>query len=117
MKLTPLQERRLQQVKDEIIFLEKQIKKRGVGFAVWFSLVCMIFGYVASYFIEFLIDHKSFSVYIPQESWVSFLRSWIIWLLATYFFVVRGNYQALKLKRKELEDLHRKYRLTEETTF
>jgi len=34
--------------------------------------------------------------------------------LATYFFIVRGNHQALKVRRKELEQLHRKYGLSEE---
>jgi hypothetical protein len=116
MNLSPLQERRLQQVKDEIVFLEKQTKKRGIGFAIWFSFVCMVSGHLVSYLIEFLIDRTSLSVYVHNESWLNFLRSWIIWLLATYFFIVRGNHQALKLKRKELAELNRKYSLTEETT-
>jgi hypothetical protein len=53
MNLTPLQERRLQQVKDEIVFLEKQTKKKGIGFAIWFSLVCIILGNIVGYLTEF----------------------------------------------------------------
>lgn len=116
MNLTPLQERRLQQVKSEIIFLEKQIKKRGIGFAIWVSLACMISGHLVVYLFELLINHKSISVYIYGQSWIHFFRSWIIWMLATYFFMVRSNHQALKLKRKELQELNRKYGLARETS-
>ena len=114
MNLTPLQERRLQQVKDEIVFLEKQTKKKGTGFAIWFSLGCIIFGNLVVYLIGFLILHKSLSAYLHDYGWPDLLRSWLIWLLATYFFIVRGNHQALNLRRKELEQLHRKYGLSEE---
>lgn len=116
MSLTALQERRLKQVKNEIVFLERQTKRRGIGFAIWFSLVCTVLGNMVSYFIEFLIDRKAITVYVHENSWVSFLRNWIIWLLVTYFFAVRSNHQALKLKRKELEELHKRYGLTEEKT-
>jgi hypothetical protein len=116
MNLTPLQERRLEQVKDEIVFLEKQTKRRGIGFAIWFSLVCIILGNLVSCLIGFLIDHKPLTVYIHDYSWMSFFRNWVIWLLATYFFVVRSNHQALKLKRKELEELRKKYGLIREVT-
>jgi len=70
MNLTPLQERRLQQVKDEIVFLEKQTKKKGIGFAIWFLLVCIILGNIVGYLTEFLTDHKSSSVYI-HNLWLS----------------------------------------------
>jgi len=113
MNLTPLQERRLQQVKNEIVFLEKQTKKKGIGFAIWFSLASIIVGNAVSYFIEFMTVHTALSVYIHNYGWPGLLRSWFIWLLATYFFIVRGTYQALKLKRKELAELNRKYGLTE----
>jgi hypothetical protein len=116
MNLTPLQERRLQQVKDEIVFLEKQTKKKGIGFAIWFSLACIIFGNTVGYLTEFLTDHKSLSVYIHNYGWLGLLRSWIIWLLASYFFIVRGNHQMLKLKRKELSELNKRYGLTEKAT-
>lgn len=114
MNLTPLQERRLQQVKDEIVFLEKQTKKRGIGFAIWFSLCCIIVGHLVVYLIWFLIDRKSLSEYFHNYGWTDLLRSWLIWLLATYFLIVHGNHQALKLKRKELEELYRRYGLIEE---
>lgn len=116
MNLTPLQERRLQQVKDEIVFLEKQTKKKGLGFAIWFSIASIIVGNLVTYGFEFLVNHKTFSVYIHDNGWRSLLFSWVIFLLSIYFFVVRGNHQALKLKRKELEELHKKYGLNEMTS-
>ena len=113
MNLTPLQQRRLQQVEDEIVFLEKQTKKKGIGFAIWFSLACIVFGHLVVYLPALLIKHKPLSVYVQDFGWPDLLRSWLIWLLATYFFIVRGNHQALKIKRKELEELNRRYGVIE----
>jgi hypothetical protein len=111
MSLTTLQERRLKQTEYEIAFLERQTKRRGVWFSVWFSLLTMVVFSVSDY----LFEQKSFSVFIQNNSWIKFFAGWALWFLIDYFFIVRSNQQQLKNKKKELAQLKIKYGLTEET--
>lgn len=85
MNLTPLQERRLQQAKDEIVLLEKQIRKKGFGFALWFSLLTVVIAGVVVYLFEWITDHKSPADFVKDYGWRSLLWNWIFWFLANCF--------------------------------
>lgn len=114
MSLTPLQERRLLQVQQEIAFFEKQTSKRRVWFAVWFSAVTVIIIYSINFFGDWITDATSISSFVSSLSWVKIVGTWVFWFLFDYFFFVRSNFQQLKLKTKELSQLKAKYDLVEE---
>ena len=115
MNITPIQERRLQQVKDEIVFLEKEDQKKGWLFVLILSLVQVILIYLLEYLFHLLTDKKSFVVYLQEYGWLRFFTSWIFWLLFDYVVMVSGKKKQLKLKKWELLELNKRYGLTEET--
>lgn len=109
MTLSPVQERRLYQVEKEIAFLEKEVKKKNVWFALWFSGITALAGYITEYFIGWALDRTSLSAYMTERGWLQFLRGWVLLFLIGYFFFVRSIHQSLKLKKKELAQLKLKY--------
>jgi hypothetical protein len=114
MNLTSLQERRLKQTEHEIVFLEKETRRRGVWFSFWFSLLTVIIFYVSGYFFDYLFERTSLPAFIEKFRWVEFFAGWVCWFLIDYFFIVRSNQQRLKNRKKELVQLKIKYGLTEE---
>lgn len=113
MNLTPLQERRLQQVKDEIVFLEKEIKKKDWLFVLRFSWITVMAIYITEFLFDLLTVKKSLPVYVHEHGWIRILMSWIFWFVFDYVVMASGSKKNLRLKRKELADLQNKYVLTE----
>ena len=112
--MTPIQEQRLRQVKKEIVFLEKETRKKNVWFAFWFSAIPSVAGYLAGYLIEWALHDISLKSYLNALTWTEVLVSIVFWFLAGYFIGVRSIHQTLKAKRKEFAELKVKYGLTEE---
>jgi hypothetical protein len=112
MNLTPLQERRLRQVEDEIIFLQKEVEKKGIWFALRFSWMTVMIFYIVGYFFDYLFDRTLLTDYVNEFGWIKILTSWIFWFLIDYHFIVRENNRRLRAKIKELAELKIKYGLT-----
>jgi hypothetical protein len=100
MSLTPLQERRLQQVKDEIVFLEKEIKKKDWLFILRFSWITVMVIYITEFLFDFLTVKKSLLVYVHEHGWIRILMSWIFWFVFDYVVMASGNKKNLRLKKK-----------------
>lgn len=115
MNITPLQERRLQQVKDEIVFLEKEVQKKDWLFALRLSWIIVMLVYIVEYLFYLLTEKKSLPVYVKEYGWLKILTNWIVWFLVNYVMMVMSNKKQLKLKKRELSELIKKYGLTEET--
>jgi len=113
MSLTPIQERRLKQVEDEIVFLQKEKEKKGLWYALRLSWIVVMLVYISNFFFALLLENTSLSDYVNEYGWKKILTSWAFWFLVDYFFVVRGNHQTLKNKKKELAKLRIKYGLVE----
>ena len=113
MNLTPLQERRLQQVKDEIVFLEKEVKKKDWFFVLRFSWITVMAIYITEFLFDLLTVKRSLPVYVHEHGWIRIFMSWIFWFVFDYVIMASGNKKNLRLKRKELTDLQNKYGLTE----
>jgi len=113
MNLTPLQERRLQQVKDEIVLLEEKVEKKDWLFALRLSWITVMAIYITEYLFDLLTEKKSLPVYVHEYGWLRILTGWIFWFVFDYVLMVSGNKKNLKLKRKELADLNKRYGLTE----
>ena len=99
MSLTPIQERRLRQVEDEIIFLEKEIEKKGIWFALRLAWITLMAGYLGGYFLDYLLERKSLSAYIHEFGWIKILTGLLFWFAIDYFFIVKENHRSLRNKK------------------
>lgn len=115
MNLSPIQERRLLQVQNEIAFLEKEAKKKNAWFAIWLSGIAVFVSYLVGYFIDWAMDGTSVPDYVKANGWLRILSGWVFWFLTGYFFFVRSIHQNLKIKKKELAGLKIRYGLHQET--
>ena len=114
MSLTPLQERRLKQTEDQVIFFEKQIREKGVWYAARFAFVLVIGFYIVGFLFDYFIEKKPLQQYVNEFEWGKLLFSFLFWFGVNYFFEVRSNHQQLKKTKRELEQLKKKYGLVEE---
>ena len=115
MSLTPLQERKLRQTEDQIIFLEKQTKKQDVLFAVQSAWMMVIGIYIVGYFFDLITEGKSLPAYVNDEGYGEIITGFIMWFIIDYFLFVKGGRSELKRTKKKLEQLKKRYGLTKET--
>lgn len=114
MNLTPLQERRLRQTEDQIVFLKKQVQTRGAWYVIRSALFYVVLFYTIDFLTGIFIDKKLLMQYFADVSWLKFLFNWIVWIGIQYLVLIKDNNDQLKHKRRELQELRKRYALTED---
>lgn len=114
MNLTPLQERRLRQTKDQIAFFEKQVQTKGAWYVIRSALFYTMLFYAMDFLAGIFIDKKSLMQYFAGFSWLKLLFNWMVWVGIQYLIVIKGNSKQLKRKKKELQELKKRYALIED---
>jgi hypothetical protein len=69
--------------------------------------------YILDFLVDVLVEKKSLVEWVTSYSWLKFLYSWAAWIVIQYFFVIKENRSQLKYKKRELEQLRKKYGLVE----
>lgn len=114
MNLTPSQERRLRQTEDQIAFFEKQVQTKRAWYVIRSALFYAVLFYTIDFLTRIFIDKKSLTQYFADVSWLKFLFNLIAWIGIQYLTVIKDNNDQLKHKRRELQELRKRYALTED---
>ena len=115
MNLTPLQQRRLELTEKELSQLETAAKKHGTFFWVKITFLFIFFALMAELVLAVVMDKQSFGNFLNSYNWRSFLVSSIVMLLLNVW-LFRVSASQIKNKKKELDDLRKKYGMGLETT-
>ncbi len=115
MNLTPLQQRRLQQTKEEISFYEKRLRKKGIPIYLKASVFVVAAIFLFNLLWDVFIEKKTWANAIAIFNWKETAIQFLFWLLVYYYFF-RGEGYQLRNKKKELAMLRKKYGMEDEPT-
>jgi hypothetical protein len=102
MNPTPLQIRKLNQLQNEVLVAEAQLKKRNIWFAIRFAWVIAMGSYIVGYFFDAIVEGQTLVEYVNDYGWASILRDFLFWFVFNYF-AFSSNRQLLNKSKKELQ--------------
>ncbi|HZI01436.1 MAG TPA: hypothetical protein VEX63_09820 [Flavisolibacter sp.] len=109
MSLTKLQQRRLQQTKDEMAHLKEKVARASLLLVAWFTLIWVTLFLLFDILFEMSVDKISFSQAWNNSKWTKLAFQFLIWFVFHYFTLIKWPEYSLKAKQKELDDLKHRY--------
>lgn len=111
-----MQERKYEQLKEEILYYQKETETKGFGYAFRWGLILTFFILAFDFIWSISVDKESMSAWITVLGWKRFAVSFIVYIAIFYLWEVRNNHRQLRNKKNELRKLLQQNPSLEKTT-